>query len=137
MDNPERLLKFVNRMETLGLQQAPIGKSDLTLPQIALLICVGRMPGSHANAIAETMNLTAPTVSVGLRKLEAEGWLRREADPNDKRASRLFLTAKATKILLKMKKHRDQRMGRFLGALSKEEQGLLIDLLEKASQHLD
>ena len=137
MDYQERLLQFVNRMETLGLQETPIGESDLTLPQLALLICVGRMPGSHANAVAETMNLTAPTVSVALRRLEAEGWLRREADPEDKRASRLFLTARATKILTKMKKHRDQRLGRFLGALSKEEQGQLIDLLEKASEHLD
>lgn len=137
MKNQERMLQLINRVSALSMRQMPLGHSDLTLSQFALLACVGRMPGSRTNEVAETMGLTAPTVSVALRRLEEEEWLRREADPKDKRASRLFITEKAAQIWEEMKTHRSKKIAHFMNALSEEEQGQLLDLLEKASEHLE
>jgi len=136
MQNQERMLKFLNRMEALSLRQAPLGRSDLTLAQFALLANIARIPGSRANEIAETMGLTPPTVSVALGRLEEGKWLRREADPEDKRAAQLFITDKTAEILEEMKRHRNLRIDQFMNALSIEEQGQLLDLLEKATEHL-
>jgi DNA-binding MarR family transcriptional regulator len=137
MQNQERMLKFLSRMEALSLRQAPLGRSDLTLAQFALLACIARIPGSRAIEVAETMGLTAPTVSVALRRLEEGDWLRREADPEDKRAARLYVTDKAADILMEMKNHRNQKISQFMNALSIEEQGQLLSLLEKATETLE
>jgi len=137
MQYQERMLKFLSRMEALSLRQAPLGRSDLTLAQFALLACIARIPGSRAIEVAETMELTPPTVSVALRRLEDGNWLRRETDPEDKRSARLFVTEKAADILVEMKDHRNKKIAQFLNALSAEEQGQLISLLEKATEHLE
>ena len=133
----ERFLALFQRMEGLELGQAPLKQIKLSLPQVALLGCVTRNPGSHAQDVAETMGLTAPTVSVGLRKLEEEGWLRREPDPEDGRAVRHFPTQKALGVLRSMQSFRRKKMEEFLMGLDEDEQTQLISLLDKALSHLE
>ena len=133
----ERFLAFFERVEALGVPEAPLKESNLSMPQIALLASVARQPGSHAQEVAEALGLSAPTVSVGLRKLEDEGWLRRETDPDDARAIRLFLTDKAMALVKKVRQMRRQKAAQILGALSVAEREELLKLLEKAATQLE
>lgn len=133
----ERFLAIFQRMERMDLDQAPVKQIKLSMPQVALLRCIARYPGSHAQQVAGALGLSAPTISVGLRKLEEEGWLRREPDPADGRAMRHFLTDKALNVMRQVKQFRQKKVSEFLDALTNEEQEQLLTLLEKAVGRLE
>ena len=137
MNNHERLLALLDRVEQGGLRRFPIRDIDLTLAQIGLMANVARHPGEHIQDLAARMDLTAPTVSVAVRKLEENGWLRRKEDENDKRASCIFLTEKAVRVVRKMMKQRQKKIAQLLDALSENEQNTLIQLLQKAFMHME
>ncbi|MDA1329572.1 MAG: MarR family transcriptional regulator [Chloroflexi bacterium] len=136
-NNHERLLLLLERLERGGLRNFPMRDYELTIAQIALLANVARNPGAHIQELAESMDLTAPTVSVAVRKLEESGWLRREEDAEDKRASCIFLTEKAVEVIQKMMKKRQQKVAEVLNALTSAEQDQLINLLQKAIMHME
>lgn len=50
-------------------------------------------------AITEYLGLTKGTVSQSLKKLESEGWLRKESDSRDKRVVHLVLMPKASEVM--------------------------------------
>ncbi|MDF1513535.1 MAG: helix-turn-helix domain-containing protein, partial [Anaerolineae bacterium] len=55
----------------------PLEDSGISLPQLTLLDWVAANPGSNLSDIAEGINLSPPTVSVGIRRLENVGVLQR------------------------------------------------------------
>lgn len=61
--------------------------------QLWLLRTLHLDPGQRATELADSCGLDPSTVSRHLRQLEGDGQVRREADPVDRRAHRLFLTA--------------------------------------------
>ena len=133
----ERFLALFDRIEAMGMRNAPIKRFNMSLPQIGLLGAIARQPGSHAQALASELGVTAPTVSVGLRKLEEEGWVRREADPQDGRAMCHYLTEKAHTAVKAVKQHRRQKVAAFLNVLDEAEQDQLLTLLEKAFRQIE
>ena len=63
--------------------------------------------------------------------MEAEGWVERRADPNDRRARCLYVKGKARAILDEIWQLADATRTEFLGDLSQEECARLIDMLER------
>lgn len=136
--NPhERLAALFSRLESLDLREAPLKDAELTMPQLGLLISIGRRPGVRVREVAEILGVTMPTVSVALRKLEEAGWLRRESDPHDGRAARLYLTSKAIELAKRARSFRRKRISEFMDALTGVEQEQLFNLLEKAITNLE
>ncbi|KAA3645467.1 MAG: MarR family transcriptional regulator [Chloroflexi bacterium] len=128
----ERMLSLLRRMEKMPLRAPMVDAVDLTLPQAFLLLWVGRNPGCSVNEIAEGMDVTPPTVSVAVRKLVDDGWLRREPDPNDRRVQHIHLTAQADQLMGEMHAQRRKMIGQFLNGLTVDEQEQLLGLLEQA-----
>ncbi len=142
MANPpsplDRLQTLFERLERLGVgSKAPLKEMQLSLPQLGLLLAVRRTPGIRVNELAQLLQLSAPTVSVGLRRLEDEGWVRREPDPEDKRSFQLYLTDKAKNFAKRVQEFERKQTGVFLSALSAEEQAQLVHLLDKAITRLE
>lgn len=133
-----RLQSLFERLERLGVgTKAPLKEMQLSLPQLSLLLAVRRTPGIRVNELAQLMQLSAPTVSVGLRKLEDEGWVRREPDPQDKRSFHLYLTDKAKNFAKRVQDFERKQTEVFLSGLSTEEQAQLVHLLDKAITRLE
>ena len=84
-----KMLQLLIRVRHLRLGEFPHDNYALTFSQMELIRFVGRHPGSHLQDVADGLNLTSPTVSVGIRKLEEEGLVERKSDPNDGRANQL------------------------------------------------
>jgi len=137
INSHERLAALFSRLESLDLRQAPLKDAELTMPQLGLLISIGRRPGIRVREAAEILGVTMPTVSVALRKLEKAGWLRRESDPLDGRAARLYLTPKAMELAKRTRSFRRKRINEFMDALTSAEQEQLFNLLEKAITGLE
>jgi len=127
-----KMLHLWNRVRELRLGEFPHDKFDLTLSQMELIMYVGRFPGAHLQDVAEGLNLTAPTVSVGIRKLEEEGLIERKSDPNDGRAACFYLTDVSMDALIQLTQASLNGMRRFLSPLDPAEQDQLHRLLDKA-----
>ena len=137
-NQPEnRLLRLMGRLKPLRLGDFPHNRYDLSFSQMELIRFVGVNPGCHLQDLAEGLNLTSPTVSVGIRRLEEEGWVERAPDPSDGRAACLHLTAKGREVLLKAAQAMVSGMQIFLEQLNSTEQEQLFGLLEKAIQGME
>jgi len=132
----EQMMKLLQRMSALPMMTPP-KESPLSMPQAALLNRVARFPGCGVLDIAKGLNLTPPTVSVGIRRLIKDGWLEQRSDPQDRRARPLYLTEKGTDFVGEMVIHNTKMLKLFLSGLSNEEQGQLICLLDRAVSALE
>ncbi|MCW5888577.1 MAG: MarR family transcriptional regulator [Anaerolineales bacterium] len=133
----EQLIAVLQRLEGLGLGRMAAKDLELSLSQLGLLFAVQRHPGIRVNELAQLLHLSAPTVSVGLRKLEGEGWLLRQADPQDRRSLRLHLTEKARAFAKRAQQFQRKQIGVLLSGLEAEEQAQLVHLLNKAITSLE
>ncbi len=133
----DRLISLFTRLQALGLGQPRLKESGLSLPQLGLMLCILHSPGIRVNQVAELLSVSTPTVSVAVRKMEREGWLRRKIDPEDRRAARLFLSTKAEELAKQVGSRRRRYVNQFMQALSPVEQEQLLTLLEKAISSME
>ena len=85
-----------------------------------------------AQDVAAQLDVTTPTASVTIRRVEEAGWLERRPDPQDRRASCFYLTPQAEKAHQLFLKFRRVGVARFLAGLDEGEQETLLRLLAKA-----
>ncbi len=128
----DQLLSLFDRLRKLAFGQHPLQDSVVTMPQLTLLDWVAESPGSGIQDIADGLGLTAPTVSVGVRRLEAAGLLERRPDPKDGRAIQTFLTAPGQILHERARAFRREKTQRLLTGLTAAEGAMLLALLEKA-----
>ncbi len=133
----QNLLMVFQRMQQLQFNEIPEAKLNLTISQMQLIRFVGKMPGCHIQDAAEGLGVSSPTVSVSIRKLEDEDLIERQPDPEDGRASCLFLTRKSQKAFKEMRAAMLLRMRTFLSHLAVDEQSRLVELMEKAVSGLE
>jgi len=131
--NPEdRLIALLHRLRLLGAESPPLDDLQVSPAQLMLLGWIAAHPGCHVQDVAAGLGLTPPTVSVGLRRLEHMGLLRREPDPRDKRALRLFLTAQGENLYRQVQAFHRAKARQFLAGLTPQEQETLLSLWERA-----
>jgi DNA-binding MarR family transcriptional regulator len=70
----------------------------ITGPQRLVIRIVGRFPGLPAGKLAALLHLHQSTLTGILKRLEARGLLRRQADPRDGRRALLGLTPKGRQL---------------------------------------
>ena len=128
----DQLVDLFDRLRKLAFNRHPLEDSAVTMPQLTLLDWVAASPGCGIQDIAAGLNLTAPTVSVGVRRLEKTGLLERQPDPQDGRAVRLFPTAQGQALCERARTFRRDKMRRLLRGLTAEEGSTLLTLLERA-----
>jgi MarR family transcriptional regulator, lower aerobic nicotinate degradation pathway regulator len=104
---------------------------DVTAVQFAIMQTLLDHPGADQVTVAQRVALDAATSGSVIGRLEARGWLRREADAVDKRRKLLWLTAEGRKAANQMKKPAQKVQERLLAALSQDEQAQLVALLKK------
>lgn len=71
--------------------------------------------------IAEKTMLKAPTISLTLQKMEYTGLIRREADKDDLRITRVFITEEGLKVCDKLHQLADSFEKRIMSHLTKDE----------------
>ena len=132
MMEEDRLLGLFERLRKLSLGENPLRDGGVTMPQLALLDWTATSPGRGIKEIATGLGLTAPTISVGVRRLEQTGLLERQPDPLDGRAVRLFLTSQGQALQEQACAFRREKMRRLLVGLTTKEAATLLALLEQA-----
>lgn len=132
MKPEDKLVQAMRRMRHLRLAEMPAADTDLTISQIQMVAFIATSPDCHIQDIAGGLGLSAPTVSVAVRRLEEQGWLARQPDPQDGRAACISLTDQSMQMMQKIKTAQYQAVQAFLAGLTADEQEQLISLLERA-----
>ena len=104
----------------------------LTRAQCRTLGYLARNEGINQAGMADLLEIRPMTLVRQIDRMEEAGWIERRADPTDRRARRLFLTAKARPILGRIWNVANETRDEALALLSPGEADSLIDLLLRA-----
>jgi MarR family transcriptional regulator, transcriptional regulator for hemolysin len=97
--------------------------------QWVVLIRLDRSEGLKQSELAEILDLTPISLTRLLDRLAENGLIERRADPNDRRANRLYLTPAARPLLQQLTKLGEEMMDTVLDGLDgKSNERLLRDL---------
>jgi MarR family transcriptional regulator, transcriptional regulator for hemolysin len=102
---------------------------QLTQTQWRAIAYLARMEGCRQNELAEVIEVRPITVCRLLDRLAAADLIERRADPDDRRASRLFLTARARAKVERLRAIADGITKRALTGVSAADREKLLDLL--------
>ncbi|HEX6442037.1 MAG TPA: MarR family transcriptional regulator [Stellaceae bacterium] len=103
----------------------------LTRAQCRTLGYLARNEGINQAGLADLLEIRPMTLVRQIDRMEEAGWIERRADPADRRARRLYLTAKARPVLGRIWNIANETRDEALARLSPEEAEQLIDLLHR------
>jgi DNA-binding MarR family transcriptional regulator len=103
----------------------------VTPVQFAILNALMDTPGEDQVTLAGRVAFDAATSGSVIGRLEARGWIRREADAQDKRRKLLWVTPAGEAAALEMKRAVNKVQKRISGPLAAAEREELLRLLEK------
>lgn len=114
-------------------QSAEIG---LTRAQWSVLAHLKRSDGVQQKTLAQLMDIKPITLARHIDRLEAQGWVERRDDPDDRRAKRLFLLPKATPVLNTLRSLGQKVRKQALQGVSIEEEAQAISVLQRVLTNL-
>ena len=103
----------------------------LTRAQCRTLGYLARNEGINQAGMADLLEIRPMTLVRQIDRMEEAGWIERRPDPADRRARRLFLTAKARPILGRIFSVANETRDEALALFSPSEADTLIDLLHR------
>ncbi len=109
---------------------------EITVSQCKVLAYLQRHEGISQARLAELTETEPMTLVRTLDRMEQDGWIERRADPEDRRAHRLYLRDAARPVLQRIWKIADQSRAEALAALSVGEREQLLGLLQRVHARL-
>jgi DNA-binding MarR family transcriptional regulator len=108
----------------------------LTGQQWRVLVVIRRNPGIRQSVAAEMLEVEPITLSRMVDRLSDAGMVERRADPGDRRAWSLFLTAAAEPLMDRMRAMAEELTGNALDGFSAAERSQLARLVERYRANL-
>jgi MarR family transcriptional regulator, transcriptional regulator for hemolysin len=108
----------------------------VTRAQWAVLVRLDRFEGLKQSELAEMLDLQPITLTRLLDRLCENGLIERRADPNDRRAKRLFLTAAARPLLEQLGVLSEETLGTALVGVSRESVEQIVAQLAVVKENL-
>ena len=114
------------RLQEFGLYHA----------QGMILFHLWREDGVAQNVLAQALNITPPTATNTLQRMERNGWVRRRRDKTDQRIVRVYLTEKAGTLHEEVRNTFRELDRELTAVLSENERNILVASLLKVHHHL-
>lgn len=108
----------------------------ITRAQWAVLVRVERAEGVNQSELAETLDLQPITLTRLLDKLCESGLIERRADPDDRRAKRLFLTPAARPLLDQLSVLGEETMADTLAGVERASIEQMVERLAVVKENL-
>jgi DNA-binding MarR family transcriptional regulator len=115
----------------VALFMAELAHEDVTPVQFAILNAVMDRPGIDQVTLASLVAFDAATSGSVIGRLETKAWIRREADPLDRRRKLLWVTEAGQVANLNMKTAVERVQQKLLNPLNSDESKVLVSLLSK------
>ncbi len=113
-----QLVRSLKGLHAAVVEQAGV---RLELPAAALLAALDERGRSRPSSLAEALHLDLSSVSRQVAALEREGWIVRERDPEDSRASLLELTPAGESVLARVRAARTSQLAALLPGWTADE----------------
>ena len=123
------VINHLSRLTTQALNDAIIGHG-VTPGQFPVLLCLWEQDGLTQRELYERVSIEQATMSNTLKRMERDGLVTRTPDPNDRRASRIKLTAKAKKLEPTLTAAAKDVNKQAFGKLKKKDKKVLMDTLD-------
>lgn len=107
-----------------------LGERDLTILQFGTLLLLEDGQERTVGALAEQIGRSMSATSRMIDQLVKRELLRRQEDPNDRRARRVTLSAAGRKLLLTMMRRRAEAELRLMDSLSPADQQIVVRAME-------
>jgi DNA-binding MarR family transcriptional regulator len=129
------LMKDVYRLWVRHFEQRA-AQLGMSLTQCKVLVFLSRNEGATQARLAELCDTEPMTVVRVLDRMERDGWIERRADPNDRRANRLYRKPASDPILEEILRIAEHSRNEALAGLSAAERENMMDLLERIRANL-
>jgi MarR family transcriptional regulator, transcriptional regulator for hemolysin len=106
-----------------------VRKLGITRSQWLVLTRLHRSPGASHSELADMLEVEKATVGRMVDRLEANGWVERRSEPDDRRIKRVYLTPEAERIHKRIWRVAETTVDDALADLSSEESRQLMSLL--------
>jgi DNA-binding MarR family transcriptional regulator len=110
--------------------------SCLTRAQWSVLAHLKRSDGVQQKTLAQLIDIKPITLARHIDRLEAEGWVERRDDPDDRRAKRVFLLPRATPMLASLQKLGQKVRKQALAGVSEDDEALVLRVLQQVRDNL-
>lgn len=101
-----------------------------------ILMCLVKNDGISQNNIMKATKLSAPTVSVNLARMEAEGLIKRRRDLKDQRQESVYITEEGRRRNELISTHHSRAEKEMMKGISEEERIQLNTLLKKLLKNM-
>lgn len=122
-----RLRLAVMRMARRLRQQSEEGATPSMLSALAVIERLGPITLSE---LAQAERVQPPSITKIAARLEEEGFIRRFGDPNDRRITRLGLSAKGKRFIEQNRSRKTAYLARGLGNLQPQQRAILSQAVE-------
>ncbi|WP_298926756.1 MarR family winged helix-turn-helix transcriptional regulator [uncultured Ramlibacter sp.] len=127
---PGHLIRRAHQV-AYGIFMEAAAAFDVTPVQFAILNELMDTPGVDQVTLAGRVAFDAATSGSVIGRLETKGWVRREADVQDRRRKLLWVTPEGEQAVQRMKRAVMRAQSTILSPLSATEQGQFMRLLAK------
>ncbi len=137
--SPHELVRFFIHTDRLHRSLVEMRMSDLNLhrSQHIMLACISSFSEPPTQRqIAEKLDISAATVAVTIKKLEAAGYLEKTQSDGDSRCNRIVLSEKGKEILIKAKDILSEIDSLMFVGISDKELTEFSECLEKIQKNL-
>lgn len=133
MRRPHRHYQLIQHLYVLidDHDRRILGEFGLNASQYRLLMMLNPTDGQRLTTLSSRLLLSKSTVTRAVDQLEQLGWVRRVADPTDRRAQRVVLTPAGDRQREAISEAHWQAHQKWLDTLTKQEQREVEDLLAK------
>ncbi len=107
------------------------GDASISKPELLALEAISREEGLMMSDLGKRLDISLSTATGIIDRLIEKKLVKRERNGGDRRVVRVMLTDKGRKTNQTYQKQKKELFGRMLGALDPQEQGELINILEK------
>ena len=125
---PGHLIRRAQQIAVAEFTRATVDH-DVTPVQFAFMHAMLQTPGVDQITLAKQVAFDAATSGSVIGRLEAKGWVRREADPKDRRRKLLYLTPSGGQMLARMNAAVEAAQQQMLAPLSVADQKVFMRLL--------
>jgi DNA-binding MarR family transcriptional regulator len=111
-----------------------LASADITPVQFAILNALLDSPGIDQVSLAKRVAFDPATSGSVIGRLEAKGWVVREADPSDRRRKLLVVTPQGVQALASIQSDVSRVQEKILAPLTAQEQSQFVHLLSRLVQ---
>ena len=141
--NENNFRKYINKFEEImpgfhKIVQSPdpdwASEIDLTVSQCMVLKNLAQNDNCKMSDLSSALFVTLANMTSMADRMERDGYLKRVADPEDRRIVRIKMTPKGKNVVKKMQEQRLQSLTSALSRITDEEKEKLLKIMSKIAE---